>query len=118
MDPNKGMVNKAKEKLNIFKNLQWIISPAEKLPIASNTFDFYTISFGLRNTKNLDKTLKEAHRVLKPGGRFLCLEFSKIQNSNINFIFKNYSKIIPSLGKWLLVKKSPTNTLLKVLKIF
>ena len=69
---------------NKFKNLQWIISPAEKLPIASNSFDFYTISFGLRNTKNLDKTLKEAYRVLKPGGRFLCLEFSKIQNSNIN----------------------------------
>ena len=114
VDPNKSMVNKAKEKLNKFKNLQWIISPAEKLPIESNTFDFYTISFGLRNTKNLDKTLKEAYRVLKPGGRFLCLEFSKIQNSNINFIYKNYSKIIPSLGKMVVGEKEPYEYLIKM----
>ena len=44
-------------------------------------------------TKNLNKSLAEAYRVLKPGGRFLCLEFSKIQNSNLDFIYKNYSKI-------------------------
>ena len=118
VDPNKGMINKAKEKLNKYKNLQWIISPAEKLPIASNSFDFYTISFGLSNTKNLDKTLKEAYRVLKPGGRFLCLEFSKIQNSNINFIFKNYSKIIPSLGKMVVGKKEPYEYLIKSIENF
>ena len=53
-----------------------------------NLFDFYTISFGLRNTKNLNKVLEEAFRVLKPGGRFLCLEFSKIQNEGLNFIYK------------------------------
>ena len=74
-----------------------------------NKFDFYTISFGLRNTKNIDKTLKEAYRVLKPGGRFLCLEFSKIHNSNLNFIYKNYSKLIPILEKLLLVKKNLMN---------
>ena len=44
---------------------------------------------------NIDKALSEAYRVLKPGGRYLCLEFSKIQNSNLNFIYKNYSKLIP-----------------------
>ena len=84
VDPNKGMINKGKEKLNKYQNLNWIIAPAEKLPVNDNSFDFYTISFGLRNTKNLDKSLAEAYRVLKPGGRFLCLEFSKIQ------IIKNY----------------------------
>ncbi len=73
VDPNKHMVNKGKEKLNKFKNLNWITAPAEKLPLKKDTFDFYTISFGLRNTKNLDKTLSEAFRILKPGGRFLCL---------------------------------------------
>ena len=57
VDPNKGMIKKGKEKLNEFKNLNWIIAPAEKLPVAENSFDFYTISFGLRNTKNLDKAL-------------------------------------------------------------
>ena len=69
VDPNKGMVEKGKEKLNKFKNLKWIIANAEKLPIKENSFDFYTISFGLRNTKNLDKALYEDYRVLKPGGR-------------------------------------------------
>ena len=90
VDPNKGMIKKGKEKLNKFKNLNWIIAPAEKLPLAENSFDFYTISFGLRNTKNLDKALSEAYRVLKPGGRYLCLEFSKIQNSGLNIIYKNF----------------------------
>ena len=63
------MINKGKEKLKQFKNLNWVIAPAEKLPLADNSFDFYTISFGLRNTKNLDKSLAEAYRVLKPGGK-------------------------------------------------
>ena len=66
VDPNKGMINKGKEKLKKFKNLNWIIAPAEKLPIKKDSFDFYTISFGLRNTKNLEKVLSEAYRVLKP----------------------------------------------------
>ena len=97
VDPNKHMISKGKEKLNEFKNLKWVISTAEKLPLNDNSFDFYTISFGLRNTKNLNKALTEAYRVLKPGGRYLCLEFSKIQNSDLEFIYKNYSKLIPSI---------------------
>ena len=73
VDPNQSMINKGKEKLNRYKNINWVKSPAEKLPISDNIFDYYTISFGLRNTKNINKTLSEAYRVLKPGGRFLCL---------------------------------------------
>ena len=107
VDPNQGMINKGKEKLNKFKNLKWVVAPAEKLPFLKNSFDFYTISFGLRNTKNLDKTLTEAYRVLKPGGRYLCLEFSKIQNSSLDFIYKKYSKIIPSIGKLVIGQKKP-----------
>ena len=91
IDPNKGMIGQGKQKLSNYKNIKWVISPAEKLPITDNSFDYYTISFGLRNTKNLNKALSEAYRVLKPGGRYLCLEFSKIQNSNLDFIYKNYS---------------------------
>ena len=98
VDPNKGMVRQGKEKLSNYKNINWVISPAEKLPFENNKFDFYTISFGLRNTKNLNKALSEAYRVLKPGGRYLCLEFSKIQNSNLDFIYKSYSKLIPIIG--------------------
>ena len=118
VDPNKGMVSKGKEKLSEFKNLNWIIAPAEKLPINDNSFDFYTISFGLRNTKDLNKSLAEAYRVLKPGGRFLCLEFSKIQNSNLEFIYKNYSKLIPAIGKLIVGERKPYEYLIKSIENF
>ena len=118
VDPNKGMITKGKEKLNKYKNINWIIASAENLPVSDNSFDYYTISFGLRNTKNISKTLSEAHRVLKPGGRFLCLEFSKIQNSNLNFIYKNYSKLIPSIGKLVVGKREPYRYLIKSIDQF
>jgi len=118
IDPNKGMINKGKEKLSKYNSLSWIIAPAEKLPIKDNSFDFYTISFGLRNTKNLDKSLAEAYRVLKPGGRFLCLEFSKIQNSGLNLIYKNYSKIIPTIGKFIVGENEPYEYLVKSIEDF
>ena len=118
VDPNKGMIKKGKEKLSNYKNINWIIGPAEKLPVLKNSFDFYTISFGLRNTKDLDKALSEAYRVLKPGGRFLCLEFSKIQNLSLNFIYKNYSKLIPLIGKFVVGEKKPYEYLIKSIENF
>ena len=118
VDPNKGMINKGKEKLSKFKNINWIISPAEKIPLSDNLFDFYTISFGLRNTANIDKALSEAYRVLKPGGRFLCLEFSKIQNTNLETLYKNYSKLIPSIGKFVVGEKQPYEYLIKSIEDF
>tara|TARA_X000000368_G_scaffold414639_1_gene404861 strand:+ start:696 stop:1400 length:705 start_codon:yes stop_codon:yes gene_type:complete len=118
VDPNKSMIKKGKQKLNKFKNVNWIIAQAEKLPVPDDSFDFYTISFGLRNTKNLDKSLKEAYRVLKPGGRYLCLEFSKIQNDSLNLIYKNYSKLIPSLGKLIIGEKEPYEYLIKSIDNF
>tara|TARA_B100000902_G_scaffold338896_1_gene340730 strand:- start:1427 stop:2131 length:705 start_codon:yes stop_codon:yes gene_type:complete len=118
VDPNKGMLNHGKQKLSKYKNINWIISYAEKLPFKDNTFDFYTIGFGLRNTKDLNKTISEAYRVLKPGGRFLCLEFSKIQNSNLNFIYKNYSKLIPIIGELVVGQKEPYEYLVKSIEEF
>ena len=118
VDPNKGMISKGKEKLSKFKNINWIISPAEKIPLSDNLFDFYTLSFGLRNTANIDKALSEAYRVLKPGGRFLCLEFSKIQNTNLETLYKNYSKLIPSIGKFVVGEKQPYEYLIKSIEDF
>ena len=118
VDPNKGMIGQGKQKLSNYKNVKWVISPAEKLPIADNSFDYYTISFGLRNTKNLNKALSEAYRVLKPGGRYLCLEFSKIQNSNLDFIYKNYSKLIPIIGQFVVGEKEPYEYLIKSIEQF
>ena len=118
VDPNKGMISEGKLKLSNFKNVKWVISPAEKLPIADNSFDYYTISFGLRNTKNINKALSEAYRVLKPGGRYICLEFSKIQNSNLNFMYKNYSKLIPVIGQFIVGEKEPYEYLIKSIEQF
>tara|TARA_Y100001935_G_scaffold177664_1_gene147077 strand:- start:1024 stop:1728 length:705 start_codon:yes stop_codon:yes gene_type:complete len=118
LDPNEKMIKKGKEKLSKFKKLKWIISHAEKLPLPDNSFDFYTISFGLRNTKNIDKALSEAYRVLKPGGRYMCLEFSKIQNENLNLIYKQYSKLIPVIGKLVVGEKKPYEYLIESIEKF
>ena len=118
IDPNKGMIGKGKIKLSNYRNIKWIIASAEKLPIKDNSCDYYTISFGLRNVKDLNKSLSEAYRVLKPGGRYLCLEFSKIQNSNLDFIYRNYSKIIPLIGKAVIGQKEPYEYLIKSIKEF
>ena len=118
VDPNKGMIKKGKIKLKKYKNIKWIIASAENLPIQDNSCDYYTISFGLRNTKNLNKALSEAYRILKPGGRYLCLEFSKIENSNLNSFYKNYSKLIPLIGKIVVGEKEPYEYLIKSIENF
>ena len=98
LEPNTEMYKEGKIKLNKIKNIKWINAMAEKIPEDDNTFDYYTISYGLRNVSEINKALKEAYRVLKPGGRFMCLEFSKIDNEMLNFIYKQYSKVIPLIG--------------------
>ena len=118
VDPNKGMINKGKEKLKNYKNIKWIAASAENLPLQDNSCDYYTISFGLRNTKNIYQAISEAYRVLSPGGRYLCLEFSKIQNSNLEIIYKNYSKIIPYIGKAIVGEKEPYEYLTKSIEEF
>ena len=118
VDPNNSMIKKGKEKLAGYNNIEWVNAPAEKIPLADNIFDFYTISFGLRNVKDLNKALSEAYRILKPGGRFLCLEFSKIQNSNLDFVYNNYSKLIPIIGSFVVGEKKPYEYLIESIQNF
>ena len=118
IDPNKKMIEEGKKKLIKHKNIIWKVGCAEDLKIEGNTYDFYTISFGLRNTKDLNKSLSEAYRVLRKGGRFLCLEFSKIENANLEFIYKNYSKIIPFIGQLIVGDKKPYEYLIKSIEKF
>ena len=118
IDPNKNMIEKAKTKLKNYKNIKWIINSAENLSLKENSCDYYAISFGLRNTKNLNKSLSEAFRILKPGGRYLCLEFSKIQNSGLDFLYYNYSKLIPLVGKLVVGEKEPYEYLVSSIKNF
>ena len=112
------MIEQGKKRFNSIKNISWHLENDEKLSFKKNSFDYYTISFGLRNTKNINKTLREAYRVLKPGGRFLCLEFSKIENSNVNFLYKNYSKLIPIIGNLVVGKKEPYEYLIQSINKF
>ena len=118
IDPNKKMIEEGKKKLIKHKNIIWKVGFAEDLKVEDNTYDFYTISFGLRNTKDLNKSLSEAYRVLKKGGRFLCLEFSKIENTNLEFIYKNYSKIIPFIGQFIVGDKKPYEYLINSIEKF
>tara|TARA_Y100000590_G_scaffold5293_1_gene7111 strand:+ start:879 stop:1583 length:705 start_codon:yes stop_codon:yes gene_type:complete len=118
IDPNLKMLKKGIERLKKHKNVKWKKGIAEKIPAPDNYFDYYTISFGLRNTKNINKSLKEAHRVLKPGGRFLCLEFSKVQNFYLNDFYKKYSKLIPYIGKAVVGEKKPYEYLVESIENF
>ena len=95
VEPNIKMLKQGKKKLKDISKINWINSKAEKLPLSDNSFNYYSISFGIRNVSNINDALKEAYRVLKPGGRFMCLEFSKINNEILDFIYKQYSKTIP-----------------------
>ena len=118
VEPNDDMFKKGKRNLESFKNIKWLKSRAENLPVADNLYDFYSISYGIRNVSDINKTLREAYRVLKPGGRFMCLEFSKIDNELLNLLYKNYSKVIPTLGKFIVGSPKPYEYLVKSIDAF
>ena len=118
VEPNRGMFEEGRKKLKLYKNIYWTMSSAEKLPFKDNTFDFYTISYGIRNVTDINLCLNEAHRVLKPGGRFFCLEFSKVENEILNFIYQKYSKIIPLIGKFVVGNRDRYDYLVKSIEKF
>ena len=118
LEPNDQMLKQGKTKLKNYKNIKWINAQAENIPINDNTFDYYTISFGIRNVSDINLSLKEAFRVLKPGGRFMCLEFSKINNEFLNFLYKKYSKSIPYIGKFIVGSEKPYKYLIESIDKF
>lgn len=80
--------------------LSWVEGNAESLPFPDASMDLYTIAFGIRNVTHVDAALREAYRVLKPGGRFMCLEFSKVNNPLLRAAYDAYSfNVIPALGQ-------------------
>jgi len=83
------------------RSLSFLEGNAQSLPcFHDNSFDIYTIAFGLRNVTDVDAAITEAFRVLKPGGRYMCLEFSKVNNAALGVIYDLYSfRIIPKIGK-------------------
>jgi len=118
VDENKDMLSLSKKKLGKIKSIEWFCNNAEKLPFKNNQFDYYTISFGIRNVENISAALREAYRVLKPGGRFLCLEFSKVENKILNKFYQAYSKSIPQVGKYIVGKSEPYEYLINSIENF
>ena len=118
VDPNKLMIEQGRKKLKHLNNIQWHVSSAENLPFKDNMFDIYSVSFGVRNFSDTQKALREAHRVLKSGGRFICLEFSKVENEILNKVYKTYSKTIPFIGKYIVGDSEPYDYLIKTIDEF
>ena len=118
VEPNDEMRSAGQSNLESFKNIKWHKATAEELPFKNDTYNFYTISYGIRNVSDINLSLKEALRVLKPGGRFMCLEFSKVNNEIINFLYQNYSKTIPIIGKYIVGSSKPYEYLIKSINQF
>ncbi len=84
----------------ILSGIEWVDGDAERLPFADRSFDAYTVAFGLRNLTHLDQALTEARRVLRPGGRLLCLEFSHVVLPILDRLYDLYSfRVLPLLGQ-------------------
>ncbi len=118
VEPNEKMFLAGKANLKNFKNIEWYKAKAEKLPLKDDSYNFYSISFGIRNVSDINLSLKEAFRVLRPGGRFMCLEFSKIDNEFINLFYQKYSKVIPYIGKYVVGSSEPYDYLIKSINKF
>ncbi len=103
LDINGSMLSVGKkraQKNGLASRIDFVEANAEHLPFEDQSFDAYTIAFGIRNVPHIDKALKEAFRVLKPGGRFLCLEFSNVEMPLLDKIYDLWSfHVVPKLGK-------------------
>lgn len=92
---------------------------AEALPLKDESVDAYMIAFGIRNVTNIDKALSEAYRVLKPKGRFLCLEFSHVNLRGLDKLYDAWSfKAIPKIGQWITGDAAPYQYLVESIRRF
>jgi demethylmenaquinone methyltransferase/2-methoxy-6-polyprenyl-1,4-benzoquinol methylase len=86
----------------LFEGLTWVCGDAQALPLKPRCVDGYTIAFGLRNVTRIEDALAEAYRALRPGGTFLCLEFSEVVVPVLNDLYEMYSfNVLPRLGEWV-----------------
>jgi demethylmenaquinone methyltransferase/2-methoxy-6-polyprenyl-1,4-benzoquinol methylase len=84
------------------EGVAWVCGDAEALPFPDASADAFTIAFGIRNVTHIDRALAEARRVLKPGGRFLCLEFSRCEAPGLDVLYDRFSfSVLPRLGEWV-----------------
>ena len=118
-DINKEMIQVGKKKYKNIHNLEWSIASAENIPALDNTFERATISFGLRNITDRNKSLKEIYRILRPGGRFICLEFSHVQNDFLKKFYDLWSfNIMPLIGDKITGNKEAYTYLVESIRKF
>jgi demethylmenaquinone methyltransferase / 2-methoxy-6-polyprenyl-1,4-benzoquinol methylase len=114
-----GVGQERAEKRNLSENVDFVEANAEELPFGDAEFDAYTIAFGIRNVPDIAKALKEAHRVLKRGGRLLVLEFSEVQMPILDKVYDAWSfNGIPALGKAIAGDGEPYRYLVESIRKF
>lgn len=122
LDINSSMLAAGRERATrrgLSDNLEFVEANAEALPFADRSFDAYTVAFGIRNVPRMDVALKEAHRVLKFGGQFLCLEFSKVSVPMLDRFYDLWSmQAIPRLGEALAGEGEPYRYLVESIRKF
>jgi len=105
--------------LDLLARIDFIQANAEHLPFATGSFDAYTIAFGIRNVPKIELALREAQRVLKIGGRFLCLEFSKVDVPGLDWLYERFSfSVIPTIGQIVAGEREPYRYLVESIDRF
>lgn len=121
-DINAAMLEEGRKRAvdhNLHGRFDWLCADAESLPLPSASQDAYTVAFGIRNMTHIDQALREAFRVLKPGGQFLCLEFSDVPSDTLRRIYDAYSfHLVPRLGQWLAGEAQPYQYLVESIRRF
>lgn len=105
LDMTEGMLVAGRQRAEaeqLSHHLDWVVGDAMALPLPDNSFDYYTISFGIRNVTRIEDALSEAFRVLRPGGRLMVLEFSQLPNPGMQWLYDRYSfNVIPPMGQMI-----------------
>jgi ubiquinone/menaquinone biosynthesis methyltransferase len=118
IDPNHLMLKKGSASFSRYQNIEEICALAENIPLKNSTIDTYVISFGIRNTFDPMLALREAYRITKKGGKFVCMEFFKVKKPLLKELYNTYSKIIPKIGEIVIGDKKPYEYLTQSIQKF